>query len=177
MSPKETGWARPALEPAGCHSWKPRARIDTRTFPDPPHTVDSTGNKANQRCPLCGFPAINVLGQANFSDTTQGCNRFHNGMRNPNGVASDGTIVALPLYRQQSRSHLEIDLPPPPANRPILFWGKPTSRPSSPIPAYNNTLRGPRGLWIVNGKLFVADTQNDRVLIWNSIPTNEQSTR
>ncbi len=30
---------------------------------------------------------------------------------------------------------------------------------------------GPQGVWIQNGKVFVADTQNHRVLIWNSIPT------
>ena len=32
-------------------------------------------------------------------------------------------------------------------------------------------MRAPQGVWIQNGKLFVADTQNNRVLIWNSIPT------
>ena len=34
-----------------------------------------------------------------------------------------------------------------------------------------SSLRGPQGVWIQNGKLFVADTENDRILIWNSIPT------
>jgi len=29
----------------------------------------------------------------------------------------------------------------------------------------------PQGVWIQNGKLYVADTQNNRVLIYNSIPT------
>src|SRR5262249_30492771 len=33
------------------------------------------------------------------------------------------------------------------------------------------SLRGPQGVWIQNGKLFIADTQNHRVLIYNSIPT------
>jgi len=32
-------------------------------------------------------------------------------------------------------------------------------------------MRGPEGVWIQNGKLFVADTQNNRVLIYNQIPT------
>jgi len=32
-------------------------------------------------------------------------------------------------------------------------------------------MRGPQGVWIQNGKLFVADTQNNRVLIFNQIPT------
>ena len=31
-------------------------------------------------------------------------------------------------------------------------------------------MRGPQGVWIDNGRLFVADTVNGRVLIWNSIP-------
>jgi uncharacterized protein (TIGR03437 family) len=33
-------------------------------------------------------------------------------------------------------------------------------------------MRGPQGLWIQNGKLYVADTQDHRVLIYNSIPTS-----
>ena len=38
----------------------------------------------------------------------------------------------------------------------------------------NKSLRSPQGVWIQNGKLFVADTQNHRVLIWNSIPTQNR---
>ena len=34
------------------------------------------------------------------------------------------------------------------------------------------SMRGPQGLWIQNGKLYVADTQNNRVLIYNQIPTS-----
>ena len=33
-------------------------------------------------------------------------------------------------------------------------------------------MRGPQGVWIQNGKLYVADTQNNRVLIFNQIPTS-----
>ncbi len=33
-------------------------------------------------------------------------------------------------------------------------------------------MRGPQGVWIQNGKLYVADTQNNRVLIFNKIPTS-----
>jgi uncharacterized protein (TIGR03437 family) len=32
-------------------------------------------------------------------------------------------------------------------------------------------MRGPQGVWIQNGKLFVADTEDNRVLVFNSIPT------
>jgi hypothetical protein len=35
----------------------------------------------------------------------------------------------------------------------------------------NKSLSSPRGVWISGGKLYVADTGNNRVLIWNTIPT------
>ena len=38
------------------------------------------------------------------------------------------------------------------------------------IPAAN-TLRGPEGVWIQGNQFFVADSMNNRVLIWNSWPT------
>src|SRR4051812_38081959 len=33
------------------------------------------------------------------------------------------------------------------------------------------TLNGPRGIAVCNGKLVVAELSNNRVLIWNSIPS------
>ena len=40
-------------------------------------------------------------------------------------------------------------------------------------PALNSSsLRGPQGVWIQGTQLFVADTQNHRVMIWNPIPTS-----
>lgn len=39
-----------------------------------------------------------------------------------------------------------------------------------------NSLLAPRGVWICNGRLFVADTGQNRVFIWNTLPTgNYQS--
>jgi hypothetical protein len=47
---------------------------------------------------------------------------------------------------------------------------------SSGLPSGNaptaKSMRGPQGVWIQNGKLYVADTQNNRVLIYNQIPTS-----
>lgn len=34
-----------------------------------------------------------------------------------------------------------------------------------------NTLNGPRGMVICNGKFIVADISNNRVLVWNTVPT------
>ena len=38
-------------------------------------------------------------------------------------------------------------------------------------PPSAKSLSGPQGVWIQNGKLYVADTHNNRVLIYNTIPT------
>ena len=57
-----------------------------------------------------------------------------------------------------------------------MWWlGRPIS--SAPrLPAGNTptakSMRGPQGVWIQNGRLYVADTQNNRVLIYNHIPTS-----
>ncbi len=73
-------------------------------------------------------------------------------------------------------------------NNRVLIWGSiPSVNQAAPDivigqPDFQSTtavrspsaasLRGPQGVWIQNGKLFVADTFNNRVLIWNSIPTS-----
>ncbi len=43
------------------------------------------------------------------------------------------------------------------------------------ISAAANTLKSPTGVLIVNGKLFIADTGNSRVLVFNQIPTSNNS--
>src|SRR5439155_9414536 len=44
-----------------------------------------------------------------------------------------------------------------------------TNTPANPPSA--KSLSGPQGVWLQNGKLFIADTHNNRVVIFNSIPT------
>src|ERR1035438_9238838 len=39
-------------------------------------------------------------------------------------------------------------------------------------PPNAKSMRGPQGVWIQNGRLYVADTGNNRVLIYNQIPTS-----
>ena len=56
-----------------------------------------------------------------------------------------------------------------------MWWW--ASRISIPASVPGNTpnaksMRGPQGVWIQNGRLYVADTQNNRVLIFNRIPTS-----
>jgi uncharacterized protein (TIGR03437 family) len=127
-----------------------------------------------ERCPACVGSANVVLGQTDFLKHDNALNRA--GLRLPTAVATDGVMVAV----------ADTD------NNRVLIWRS--------IPTVNNqeadvvlgqsdftsarvslsgdvrvptatSLRGPQGVWIQNGMIFVADTQNHRVLIWRSIPT------
>lgn len=140
-------------------------------LPDTHSDIATTGNVANARCPVCAFPASMVLGQPNFTSTTVG---LQTGFRTPTAVASNGTVVAV-ADTDNNRVLLWKSFPTANGQAPDLVLGQKdfaTVQLFSGV--HNNTLRGPQGVWIQNGKLFVADTQNHRVLIWNSIPTQNQ---
>ena len=117
-------------------------------------------------CPACvGLPDV-VLGQPDFDTFTP---NVESGMQNPTGVATDGVRIAV----------ADTD------NNRVLIWHSiPTQNGAAPdvvigqADAINNApgtsateMRGPQGVWFDGGKFFVADTQNSRVLIYNSIPT------
>ncbi len=117
-------------------------------------------------CPACvGLPDV-VLGQPDFDTFTP---NVENGMQNPTGVATDGVRIAV----------ADTD------NNRVLIWHSiPTANGAAPdvvigqADAINNApgtsateMRGPQGVWFDGGKFFVADTQNSRILIYNSVPT------
>lgn len=136
--------------------------------------ADATIPLTDTRCPVCLAEADVVVGQPDFGKTDLGLaqNRF----RTPTAVATDGRVLAV----------ADTD------NNRVLIWNS--------IPASNDTpadvvvgqkdftsgginfggsgdvpsaqgLRGPQGVWIQDGRLWVADTQNHRVLMWNRVPT------
>ncbi len=123
------------------------------------------------------MPATVVIGQPDFvsSSANQGGSPAANTLSNvPVGIATDGSR----LYVSDG------------SNNRVLIYNK--------IPTTNNTpadlvlgqvdfthntanqggtasavtLNAPRGLVVNNGKLFVTDTSNSRVLIWNTLPTS-----
>ena len=127
----------------------------------------------NSKCPVCVGHATVVLGQPDFTTATENLAATPTTLRLPTAVASDGVHVVV-----ADTNH----------NR-VLIWNR--------IPTSNNTpadvvvgqqsfttttvpgntpsaksMRGPQGVWIQNGRLYVADTQNNRVLIFNHIPTS-----
>ncbi len=120
-------------------------------------------------CPICVGQAGVVLGQPDFLSTN-----FHTsqtGMRTPLGVATDGHIVAV-ADTGNNRVLLWFSIPSTNDQSPDVVLGQVNfTTVAAPIVATASSFRGPSGVWIQNGKLFVADTQNNRILIWNSIPT------
>ena len=127
----------------------------------------------NRNCPVCVGQATVVLGQPDFTTTTLNLTASANDLRTPTSVASDG--VHLVVADTDHNRVLIWNHIPNTNNAPAdVVVGQPDFS-SNVVPANNiptaNSLLGPQGVWIQNGKLYVADTQNNRVLIYNQIPT------
>ncbi len=128
-----------------------------------------------ERCPVCTGVAEVVVGQADFATTDPGLTQT--GLRQPTAVATDGRVLAV-ADTDNNRVLIWNAIPTAPAAPADVVLGQPdfksgavnTGTGDTRIPG-PKTLRGPQGVWVQNGRLFVADTQNHRVLIWNTIPT------
>jgi hypothetical protein len=126
-------------------------------------------------CPVCvGTPSVGqaslVLGQPNFTTTT---NPYltQSGFRNPTYVATDGKILVL-SDTDNNRVLIWNALPTTIDQPADIVLGQ-ANFTTAAIGLNASSFRGPQGVWIQGNQLFVADTQNDRVLIWNSIPTSD----
>jgi uncharacterized protein (TIGR03437 family) len=125
-------------------------------------------------CPVCVGQATVVLGQPNFTTTTLNLTSTPTDLRTPTAVASDG--VHLVVADTDHNRVLIWNHIPATNNAPAdVVVGQPDFStdfvPANNIPTAKSLL-GPQGVWIQNGKLYVADTQNNRVLIYNQIPTS-----
>jgi uncharacterized protein (TIGR03437 family) len=151
----------------------------------------------NTLCPVCIGQASLVLGQPDYvstlpapcvippttvtqtpTPTTPVClttspqTPIATGLNTPTSVASDGTHLAV-ADTLNNRVLIWNTLPVSMNQPPDVVVGQ-TSFTTNVFPGDTPTassLRGPQGVWIQNGMLLVADTMNDRVLIYNSIPT------
>jgi len=125
------------------------------------------------RCPVCmGSPGTGsanvVLGQSNF--TTTDINLSQAGLRTPTGVASDGTILAV-ADTDNNRVLIWKTIPSANNTPADIVVGQPDFK-TGRAGLDSKTFRGPQGVWIQGTRLFVADTQNHRVMVWNNIPTS-----
>jgi hypothetical protein len=120
-----------------------------------------------------GVPTANdasaafVLGQPEL--TTTGAGGGQGGLNGPAGLASDGTRLAVADYRN-NRVLLYPALPASTAATPTLVLGQ------LALDAHDGfcsrgSLSLPQGVFIGHGKVLVADSGNNRVLVWNSFPT------
>ncbi len=132
-------------------------------FPKPTDVIPDSS-----RCPVCLGQANVVLGQSDFSGYASSLTQT--GMNLPLGVASDGRIVAV-ADTANNRVLIWNSIPSQNGQSADIVLGQPDFKTLSPVVVTASSMRAPQGVWIQNGKLFVADTQNNRVLIWNSIPT------
>lgn len=117
-----------------------------------------------------------VLGQPNASvgvpnnPPTRAALQF----RGPVGVASDGTRLVL-SDAQNNRVLIWQRLPRDGQTPPDVVLGQPSftvGQANAGLSAPNeSTLSTPAGVSIDGGRLAVADAGNNRVLIWNSVPT------
>ncbi|HEX4748332.1 MAG TPA: RICIN domain-containing protein [Bryobacteraceae bacterium] len=132
-------------------------------------------------CGLCGYEANVVVGQPDFlssspgrsqvATATSGSTAEAGSMTTPTAVATDGTYLAV-ADTDNNRVLIWNPVPTGTNAAPNIVLGQ-TNFTSfqTPQPVNANSLRGPQGVWIQNGALFVADTQNYRILVWKHIPT------
>ena len=118
-------------------------------------------------CPVCVGVADVVLGQQDFDSVGPG---LQDGFQNASAIASDGVYLAV-ADSNNNRVLLWNSIPMLNAAPPDVVVGQPDPTTNAPGTS-QETMRGPQGVWIDGGRLFVADTANSRVLIYNSIPSS-----
>ena len=112
-------------------------------------------------CPACvGLPDT-VLGQPDFDASDASDLPDTPGLNNPSAVHSDGIRLAV-ADTNNNRVLLWNTIPTTNGVEPDVVLGQ--SDFSGRFPETSATgMRGPQGVWLDGGRLFVADTQNSRV--------------
>jgi len=122
------------------------------------------------RCNVCTAVASAVLGQPNFTTTTNPYTT-QSGFRNPTAIATDGKILVL-ADTDNNRVLIWKTIPTTNNHPADIVLGQPDFTTILPIALNSSQFRGPEGVWVQGTRLFVADTQNHRVMVWNSIPSS-----
>ena len=114
-----------------------------------------------------------VLGQPDFITNTDNISASQNNLRLPSALASDGIhLVVADTYHNRVLIWNHIPTVNDAPADVVVGQANFTTRRRRPVaPPPPRSLRGPQGVWIQNGKLYVADTGYNRVLIYNHIPT------
>ncbi|MFY0528449.1 NHL repeat-containing protein [Archangium gephyra] len=135
--------------------------------------VPDTGS--NRVLGFNGIPTANgasagfVLGQADLGDFETGSGE--QGLGAPEGLSIDADRLAVADTRN-SRVLLHATLPASTGATPSLVVGQQSLAPEARLPGCGRTsLSFPEDVFLGRGKLLVADSANNRVLVWNTVPT------
>jgi len=142
---------------------------DTAAYPSPTEDPTIPGST----CGVCRGVASLVLGQPDFISSNPNSNAT--GMRNPTGIATgefNGNTVVAVSDTDNNRVLIWLSYPTANGQPADVVIGQPDFvHVGTSSPPTAQSLRGPEGLWIDgNGKLYVADTEDNRILIYNQIP-------
>lgn len=140
-----------------------------------PASTDEIALDETNRCPLCtgrnNLPygaADVVLGQPDFSKTDIG--RSRSALRLPTHVASNGQVLVV-ADTENNRVLIWRTIPSSNNAPADVVLGAPDFTTIRAGVLDNKSFRGPQGVWVQGNRLFVADTLNHRVMVWNNIPT------
>jgi hypothetical protein len=122
------------------------------------------------RCPACRGVANVVLGQTDFTKNELKTTPTQASLRRPTAVASDGVRLVV-ADTDNNRVLIWNTIPASNNQQADLVLGQENfTSMLAPRGAPGQKMRGPQGVWIQGQRLFVADSGNHRVLIWNSFP-------
>jgi uncharacterized protein (TIGR03437 family) len=142
---------------------------DVATYPGPTQDPSIPGST----CGACRGSASLVLGQPDFFSNNPAVTAT--GLRNPTGIATDGNMVIV-ADTDNNRVLIWNSRPTVNGQPPDVVIGQPNfTANGTSVPPTANSLRGPVGVWLADGKLFIADTQDNRVLIYNRVPTTNNA--
>jgi len=144
----------------------------------PPATAEpAPANSTYWWCPVCGGAADLVLGQTNFTAAGYAVPATASSVRTPTNAATDGNRLVV-ADTDNNRVLIWNTWPRANGQAADLVLGQPdfvtvsaNTGTGNAVTPSAKTLRGPQGVWIQGNMLLVADSMNNRVLIWKSWPT------
>jgi uncharacterized protein (TIGR03437 family) len=122
------------------------------------------------RCPVCGGTADTVLGQTDFTGVNYTSPPTQHGFRLPTAVASDGHYLVV-ADTSNNRVLIWNSIPSSSGQNADVVVGQKDFVSVKPVTVDATSVRAPQGVWIQGTRLYVADTLNNRVLVWRNIPT------
>lgn len=155
----------------------------SQSLPSPSQSISLPGPNF-VRCPLCIGTTDTALNTKTLGGGTANPPDYVDygisatAFRTPTAVATDGNILAVAdtdnnrVLIWKSVAALTDPNAPPNGLPADLVLGQADFTTVKPVTVDAKSFRGPQGVWIQGTRLFVADTQNNRVMVWNNIPTS-----